>query len=41
MYHEPLYSRDDQEVGVAHEVDRITWKPASIFPDDDRAVLVR
>ena len=29
-----LYSRDHKGVGVAHE------KPASIFPDDDEAVLV-
>jgi len=31
-----VHSRDDEEVGVAHEV-----KPASIFPEDDGAVLVR
>jgi len=31
-----VHSRDDQEVGVAHEVN-----PASVFPDDNGAVLVR
>jgi len=34
------HSRDDKEVGMAHEV-KITQKPASIFPDNDGAVLVR
>jgi len=31
-----VHSKDDQEVGVAHEVK----SPASIFPEDDGAVLV-
>jgi len=31
-----VYSRDNQEVGMAHEVK----SPAFIFPDDDGAVLV-
>jgi len=35
-----VHSRDNEEVGMAHE-DKITQKPASIFPDDDGAVLVR
>ena len=34
------HSRDDQEVGVAHEV-KSPEKLASIFPDDNGAVLVR
>ena len=33
-----LYNRDHKSVGVAH--DKITQKPASLFPDDDEAVLV-
>ena len=34
-----VHSRDDEEVGGAHEVK--SPEPPSIFPDDDRAVLVR
>ena len=33
-------SRDCKGVDVAHEKN-ITQKPASLFPDDDEAVLVR
>jgi len=32
-----VHSRDNEEVGVAHEIK----SPASIFPEDDGAVLVR
>ena len=32
-----VYSRDNKGVGVAHKI----ISPASIFPDDDEAVLVR
>ena len=35
-----VHSRDDQEVGMAHEV-KLTQMPASTFPDNDGAVLVR
>ena len=35
-----VHSRDDQEVGMGPQ-SKITQKPASIFPDDDGAVLIR
>jgi len=35
-----VHSGDDQEVGMAHK-SKITRTPASIFPDDDGAVLVK
>ena len=34
-----LYSRDHKGVGVVHV--RHHQKPASLFPDDDEAVLIR
>ena len=34
-----VHSRDDQEVGMNNEI-KSPQKPASIFPDDDEAVLV-
>jgi len=40
MNHIVAHSRDNEEVGVVHEV-KITQKPVSIFPDDDGVVLVR
>ena len=36
-----LYSRDHKEVGVAQKVTSPKLTPASIFPDNDEAVLVR
>jgi len=36
-----VHSRDDEEIGMAHEVNiKSPEKPASTFPDDDGAVLV-
>jgi len=39
MNHNSGHSRDDQEVGMAHEV-KSPKKPASIFLNDDGVVLV-
>jgi len=40
IVNQPIMSRDDQEVGVAHEV-KSPKKTASIFLDNNGAVLVR
>ena len=36
-----VYSRDHKGVGVAHKMTSAKKKTATIFPDDDEAVLVR